>query len=524
MNPTSEAPDQAALSRSTRSDDEVALGDLLRAGGDARLDVEPSTGLSRYGTRCVPSPGLVSFASSTANTISADGYAAAAELFSELRSAARRGASAETYAAATESVKSRLVRHRGIPDAVVILGASGTDLELIALTLALGGHERPLVNIVVAPDETGSGSPLAAAGRHHGDRAPFASRVEKGQEVTGGWAGRVSVKTVELREPDGSVRLPAAVDAEVAAMVESAVAEGYRVLLHVMDASKTGIGGPSPSLANQLADRFGEEVLIAVDACQARLSAGKCQAYLRSGLIVMITGSKFIGGPPFSGAVLVPPALWDRVRDDLGIPAALRAYSARLDWPECPAAEVLDAPANVGLLLRWEAALCELARFDAVREEAVGRALEAVESHVVAEVARSGNLALLPYRPVSRDRRDEPSAWDARPSLFSIEARGATGALLDQDALNAVKQRMLLGAGGDGTAGGRGEPTILIGQAVRIGPRGASRAVLRVCLAARDLSAVGIRGGLASREFETVLGNLSLAIRTLSRRAAEYAG
>ncbi|MFX5634420.1 hypothetical protein ABTE18_21535, partial [Acinetobacter baumannii] len=49
-------------------------------------------------------------------------------------------------------------------DAVCVMAPSGTDCEVVALGLALSGSVRPITNIFLAPEETGKGVPLAAAG------------------------------------------------------------------------------------------------------------------------------------------------------------------------------------------------------------------------------------------------------------------------------------------------------------------------------------------------------------------------
>ena len=73
--------------------------------------------------------------------------------------------------------------------------------------------------------------------------------------------------------------------------------------------------------------------MVVVDACQLRCSFEDIRADLESGFMVMITGSKFAGGPPFCGALLISPALADRL-EDLEAPGGLAADSARFDWPK----------------------------------------------------------------------------------------------------------------------------------------------------------------------------------------------
>jgi len=59
----------------------------------------------------------------------------------------------------------------------IFLTPSGTDIELLVLAMVAGMQSRPLVNIVVGPEEIGGGSKLAAAGCH------YSSELASGGEV-----------------------------------------------------------------------------------------------------------------------------------------------------------------------------------------------------------------------------------------------------------------------------------------------------------------------------------------------------
>ena len=64
-----------------------------------------------------------------------------------------------------------------LPGVEVVLTPSGTDGEYAALHLARGGSNRALVNIVIAPEETGSGVLAAAQGRHFSHVTPSGAAV-----------------------------------------------------------------------------------------------------------------------------------------------------------------------------------------------------------------------------------------------------------------------------------------------------------------------------------------------------------
>jgi hypothetical protein len=121
-----------------------------------------------------------------------------------------------------------------------------------------------------------------------------------------------------------------------------------------------------------------------------RCSFDEIEADLESGFLVMVTGSKFAGGPPFCGALLVPQ---DRVAQlrGLELPAGLAAYSARFDWPQSlgvASSGHAFALANLGMGLRWEAALAEIEAYAAIparrRDEIAGAFADTVRRCVAA--------------------------------------------------------------------------------------------------------------------------------------------
>jgi hypothetical protein len=161
----------------------------------------------------------------------------------------------------------------------------------------------------------------------------------------------------------------AEIDAEAAERTARAVAAGAFAVLHVLDASKTGRPGVSREAARAiLADHPGR-VLVVVDACQLRSPAEALRRDLSDGFAVMLTGSKFAAGPAFCGVLLLPAALVDELATTRPAASPLAPYSAALDWPKAlrwPFAAGLSHPANLGLGLRWTAALAEIEAYEAV--------------------------------------------------------------------------------------------------------------------------------------------------------------
>ena len=115
------------------------------------------------------------------------------------------------------------------------------------------------------------------------------------------------------------------------ARIETALADGQHPLVHVVHGSKTGLVLPHLDDIDALTERFGDGLSYVVDACQARITSAAIADYLARGIIVFLTGSKFMGGPPFSGFVLFPAEIAQRQR-----PRLLSEWPIFSAVPRCP--------------------------------------------------------------------------------------------------------------------------------------------------------------------------------------------
>ena len=290
---------------------------------------------------------------------------AADALRRRLKSAVLSELSDVTYEREVNRVRRELTQLCGLEDLAgleIVFGALGTDLHLFASELIANESAAAPVVIRVEAAETGSGVPDALAGRHFSDCAALGDAVIASSHLEHGRA--VDIVEVGCRSIDGTLRPPAAIDTEVEEAVSRAAAAGRRILLTLVDVSKTGVLAPSPACVVALRRDFPKSVEVLVDACQFRLAPSTLQAYLAHDFLVAITGSKFVTGPAFCGALLVPPAAALRLRR-VTVSRALAHTSTRADWPrQWAARSALKPVANYGLLLRWQAALTELRLLD----------------------------------------------------------------------------------------------------------------------------------------------------------------
>lgn len=367
----------------TRRTELPHTAELLVQGGDARIALDAVRGVNRYGCAPYPAEGLLAFSSSTASVISGHGYAAADALRNIVSVALAAEPAAAIYARELARQRRELLELCGLNEREVecVFAASGTDVHRIAAQLVAGTR---VVTAGVA--ESGSGVPAALAAMSE-------------------------VVDVPVRQADGMLRDAADVDVEVAAAVFGAAG---RVLLVQSDVSKSGLISPGPACVASLQQQLGDGLEVLVDACQFRLTPTTLRGYLEQGCMVALTGSKFVGGPSFSGALLLPAAVARRLRWRT-LPAATLDYMCSAEWPgNWAAAEGLNDAANIGLLLRWEAALAELRRFRTLPEQRVKETFSALAAAIAQRLSEDPRFEAL---PVAKLDRLHPS-WDAVQTIF----------------------------------------------------------------------------------------------------------
>jgi hypothetical protein len=506
---------------------------IMETGGDIRLLVDPQTRLNGYGASHRPRPWAITYASTTASSISERGYAAADSARRATTAAMLRTGARNPIGRQLAAVRSRIKRIYQMPiGSAVVLAASGTDAELLALALArAAAPEQPALTILVAPEETGSGVPMAATGRH------FAVDTASGQVViraapVAGFGTDTELAAIALRDATGAVRPIADVEAEITEVLAAGLASGKRVILHALDLSKTGLLAPRPSLLRQLRDRFGTAFDLVVDACQLRLSRASIQHYLGLDAIVLITGSKFLTGPPFAGALLLPPMIAARLAGS-PLPTGLSAYFGRQEFPRnCPAADFLPRTGNYGLALRWIAALAEYAAVLRVSRARRAAIVAGFGRTVAQAVADRPGLRLLPHVPPARGAHEQP--WERLATVFGFALRRpAAERWLDPDEARAVYRWL----NADLSSALPEQPVSLAARVCHIGQPVAlpqfdglpgAMGVLRVACGARLLAGEPSHNGLRpaerlEREFEdvrTVFRKVELILDNWDRLAA----
>ena len=392
---------------------------LLAEGGDARIILNKTTGTNKYGCRPRPNASIASFGSATATTISDSSFFAANQLRNRLMQNVSRYDANEVYTDEMNRIRQELTELCGLRKgngADIIFAASGTDVHLLAAQLATSSGSTAIRMLMVDPLETGSGVTAALSGRHFGNRTAIGDAVTQGTVIGKEDFGHITA--IPVRLPNGVPRPSADIDADFEKHVSAAAAAGERVLLTMVDVSKTGMIAPSVECAIKLQHRYPDSLSVMVDACQFRIAPATLQSYLAQGFMVGITGSKFIGGPSFAGALLIPSELANTLRDCAEIDI-LQSYSARADWPvSWKSANCLDKFPNFGLLLRWEAAIKELRAFRSVSKIVTMHFLHAFSAAIKQRMENDPIFEMLPVPELMRFPFADTPSWDNIQTIF----------------------------------------------------------------------------------------------------------
>ena len=457
---------------------------LLVDGGDPRLALESNGTANIYGCRPHPTPHTLAFSSSTATAISERAYRRAELARDELLAESIELGVLDAFDRRTDLLRQSLRDCLELSDTEIVFSPSGTDTQLQALFFArqlLGGA---VTSIVVASDQTGSGTAYTSRGQNFSVKTSRGKTVGKGSPIEG-LAKNVDSIGISMFAPDGAVRSAGEIDAAVIAAAEREIRLGRKVVLQAMDSSKLGWRAPSDGCLRYIGARWPDGVQILVDACQMRIGRARLRAYLERGYIVLVTGSKFFTGPPFSGASLFPAALVSRVAAWSKLPAGIADYATRYDIPRPWSAvrDALPAVPNFGQWLRWEAALEEMRAYYAAplsfRRAALARLADAVPEII----ASSQHLELMGARETLEDDIDDEEMSCRTIFPFFVKRGGCALDLEEMSKLHHALNRDVSAAMPEAEHSLASIPCH-IGQPVKL-PAGA---ILRIGIGARQLS------------------------------------
>lgn len=500
---------------------ELPLECLLTSGGDNRLVVDPETGLNAYGVCPRPRPEAIHFSSSTASAVSSHGFLFADILRRELldKVFAGDGEHLRTMAISAVADCFHEFMQMNCNEMDVAVCASGTDAEIIAVQMSLAGaRELPLCNILVSPEESGRGVVMAGSGTYFDSLTATGNAVTKGGAVFG--EKKVSIRKVAIRDDACRVLPVEMVDEAWRSEVDAAVQSGCHVLAHHLLGSKTGLSAPSYDVIDEMIKKWPGRIDVVVDACQLRSSWEEIASLVRRGWMVQISGSKFLTGPPFSGALLVPASYRDRADQVRSMLAQGFGVGGSEDWCDWwnKRLGLPRSPGSFGPIMRWLPALLEANLFIKLSEETIRRAFDCFRNAVLARFTES------PWIQLIDDAIPGDSPDRARLSIiaFQVIAKMRDGSLQPLDEMDSQRFYRLLNQNIcallphlslAGQAAARlqchiGQPVILLG-------RDSGLSYLRLVVGARFFNMIGFAGESA---FEAALtAEVSDATRVLDK-------
>ena len=167
----------------------------MSSGGDARIVLDPATGLNRYMSSPYPRR-VVAYASSTANDVSEAAFSYACRRLAE---------DGLSYSDELDALRGRIRNAYGLDSAQPIaFAASGTDLEYLALAAVMGRSPGGVHNVLLGADEVGSGCSLSANGRYFAEQTPLGIPTAKGDVVPG--FEQVSLADISVRCAQGRAK------------------------------------------------------------------------------------------------------------------------------------------------------------------------------------------------------------------------------------------------------------------------------------------------------------------------------
>ena len=476
------------------------LESLLAMHGDSRQVINEETGLNKYWCSMSPRNDSTPFGSCTASSVSQIGYDAASRLLDRYRALSLNTDLSPVVSEHFRGIRSELnflLCGHSQPDLDILLSPSGTDAELLALAIAHSFGRSQVTNILIGPTEVGSGTPAAASGLYFDTLTPAGNEVTKGAPINESMAENTELVNVSLRHNDGSPRDEKEIDTEVEEIVEKRIANGNQVLLHVIAHSKTGLHAPTLQAVRRMKDKHGDQVLVIVDAAQGRFSRRGLKRACDEGHLVMITGSKFYGGPPFSGGLVVPQKACPPKEQLIDFPAEFSDFFTQDYFPDSwnHVTKNLPESGSTGLLLRWTAAIAEIRDYYATPSKLRFQVLRAFESAVPDMLGDSPCIVLDEIsEPIIGD--DVERLLQSKKTVFPFYVKHANGKLMNYEELRKVWE--WLNADLSTTMGQSVSPAtrrdlaprLHIGQPVKLGSGEDAPAVLRVALGGVLLSRV----------------------------------
>lgn len=356
------------------------LQDIITSGGDERIQLNEQ-GVNKYHINPVDYEGIFNRASCTCSPLNETSHRALIDFAQKLE--------VEGFEKLKNEQKRRLRRLiRSDENVDIAFAPSGSDLCYYPLLFRkLLSPNKPIMNLVTCPEELGSGSIIANAGRFYGSKNQLNESLVKNELVSEDLD--IQVMTFSARDSEGHIMDHRD---QIAQMIET-YSESHTLIGNIVIGSKSGIAD-NLSVVRE----FQDDILWVVDLCQLRANTHIVRKLLGLNCLIMITGSKFYQSPPFSGALIIPESIATRLK---GVSAEQvygmdRVYS-RTDLPVCIShlSHHFQNLHNRGLMFRWETAIQEMEHLAVLTEERVTDIIDKWNKTLVKRIKNSPYFELM---------------------------------------------------------------------------------------------------------------------------------
>ena len=444
---------------------------LLASGGGPNLWPDPITGRTPTGSLLRPAPHEIWLSSTDATAPSPFAHAQSLAVLARLTG--QPHTPGLTLSRWFDGLRNRIVQQFGAPGTVVFLTPTIADARSLARAVAFSVYGETPAELMAGADESSEFDIAATA----------------------------TFEDVPLRDDCGMPREREEVDTQAK---RAACDLDGPLLVHMLDCSRTGLAGISRAACDDIA--LYSQSLIVIDASAMRTSPETLRGDLIAGRMVILSGSTFLSGPASCAALLVPANILPRIAHapPAELIGALSAYDMERCWRDrfCLAGAT---GANIGLGLRWTAALAELDRYllgPAALREAI------VEMFVRKARSLTAHCEWVLPEPRTLEEDDDV----ARSSIVPLILRDASGSVTTADC--AVSLRAALAT----TIDEPGDAVCHVGAPVALADRFALPLSASAPLVSDVVGRIS-RGISFERAFAPVLRDLESLFRKIERVA-----
>lgn len=279
-------------------------------------------------------------------------------------------------------------------DFELFFAPSGTDLVYYPLIFSKLIHPgRKVNNLITCIEELGSGTKLSSVGQFYANYNQFGETITKGQAILP--TQQIDTICFNARSQDGKIAKNSEAIKELVDQHPNDL-----ILVNLVYGSKSGIEDDL-----KLIDEIkAPNLQWVVDMCQFRHSNEILHNLVSKGAMVMITGSKFYESSPFSGVMLVPKKIYNKLLTiyDWSSVAGYQKIFSKYDVPAplMERATFMDRINQSGLL-RWACALESMKAFNQLDEDQTEAKTTLWRDTIFSLLNASESFELMPHQELT---------------------------------------------------------------------------------------------------------------------------